>query len=1370
MKKLDILINETLSFIEQNNKTVQNSSFLKNAAKHIAALFNISYVFIDKYSIKEPTILKSVVYYKKGIFTESIAYNIKNTPCEHVVNKKTAIFPKNLQILFPKDVALKQMNAQSYIGIPLWGSNGNPIGLISIIHEQPLTNTKPFEVILQILAIKVAQILEKEILASEITAKNNNLKRVEASNKINQEKFSKAFHNHTVAMEIVDMDTGKRLEANESFLKLLEFSKEELQKGSIYSNKRILNPELMNFNFLKLKKQGYFKNASFNILSKKGSIKNLLVSGTVLNINKQNLTILSFIDVTKQKHFDEILKKSEEKFKQLANLTFEGIIIHNNGITIDVNHSFEKLFGYTKDELIGKDTIKFLYPKKYHQIILEHRNNKQSPILEIEGIKKDGTIFPIEIEGRDVITDDNKKIRVGALRDLTERTKNKEQTLKLSTAIEQSSNTIVITDVHGIIEYVNPKFTRQTGYTFEQAIGQTPRVLKSGNQPKQFYTHLWKTISSGKTWSGEFCNKTKKGDLFWEQATITPIKNNEGKIINYLAVKEDISDRKESEKKLNEAFEILKNSEDYLSTILESMNEGFWAVDLNNITTEVNPKMCQILGVNEDDVVGQPVSKFLDATNYQILIDEEEKRNDHVSSQYEIAFKNSKGNNIPCLVNTTPIFNSQGKVIGSFGMISDISSLKNAIALTENQNNELQKLSKELSYNNALLKESNLRFKNLFEHSPVSIWEQDYTKVIQLVNQKKLEVTNFEDYLNKHPDFVKECISKIAILDVNTITKELFGINNVKELKKHFENTDSHIALKAIKSELIAIAQGENEFNYITQLKNKAGKRIDVIVNSVIIDSKGKAIASVIDISPITDAEKKLKQSEKKFRELYEKSGDAIMIGRNGRFTDLNKAALQLFGYTSKEKFLKTKIADLYPKLQPDGMDSYVKSNEMLAIAFKEGTHRFEFTHKKENGKTFPAEILLTAISNKKGNKILHGVLRDITERKKVLKDLTIAKEKAEESDRLKTEFLNNMSHEIRTPMNGILGFSEMLAHADLDEQKRTNYINIIQSSGKQLLRVIDDILEISRLGTHQVKVIEDKVCLNDLLFELFSIFDIRAKENRTPLYLKKQLSDIESIIITDASKLNKIISNLIENAIKFTNKGIIEFGYTIVNKSNKPQLQLYVKDTGIGIKPEKHQLIFERFQQAEKELVKNVGGLGLGLAIARENTTLLGGTISVESNIMSGSTFYVNIPYTPVHPVKINSNKAPKLTILIAEDEEINFMFLETLLKSIMKLDCTILHAKNGREAVEICENNPTIDMVLMDLKMPLLNGFLATKQIRKFNKSVPIIAQTAYSTLKDKEESLKMGCNNFISKPIKKEEFVEVVNSYLIEKGVAN
>ncbi len=380
-------------------------------------------------------------------------------------------------------------------------------------------------------------------------------------------------------------------------------------------------------------------------------------------------------------------------------------------------------------------------------------------------------------------------------------------------------------------------------------------------------------------------------------------------------------------------------------------------------------------------------------------------------------------------------------------------------------------------------------------------------------------------------------------------------------------------------------------------------------------------------------------------------------------------------------------------------------------------------------------------------------------------KELTIAKEKAEESDKLKTEFLQNLSHEIRTPMNAILGFSEFLDDANKEEKKR--YISIIRNSGNQLLHIIDDILEISRLETNQIQVDETEICLNNLLLDHYLFFNLEAKKKDLQLYLKKGLSDEESTVVTDQSKLNKIIGNLLENAIKYTNKGYIEYGYKI----NDGNIEFYVKDTGRGIKKENQKIIFKRFSQEEKSLSKNVGGLGLGLSIVKGNVDLLGGKITVESEKGKGSIFTVTIPYKPVFTAtgkkeeteKTNKTyKTPAYNILIAEDEEFNYLLIETILKN-SPYNFTIYHAINGEKAIEFCKENKDISLIFMDLKMPVMDGFEATKEIKKHFPNCPVIAVTAYTSLAKKAKALSVGCDDFISKPIKSDIINSIIDKYL-------
>ena len=391
-------------------------------------------------------------------------------------------------------------------------------------------------------------------------------------------------------------------------------------------------------------------------------------------------------------------------------------------------------------------------------------------------------------------------------------------------------------------------------------------------------------------------------------------------------------------------------------------------------------------------------------------------------------------------------------------------------------------------------------------------------------------------------------------------------------------------------------------------------------------------------------------------------------------------------------------------------------------------------------------------------------------ERKKAEDDLILALEKAQESDRLKSAFLTNMSHEIRTPMNGILGFTSLLKEPNLTGEEQQDYINVIEESGDRMLNTINDLMDISMIesGLMKTKISETKI--NVLTKKLFSFFEPEVEKKGMSLKLNNTLSDEKATIITDNEKVNSILTNLIKNAIKYSKKGSIEFGYVLKTDSETSELEFYVKDTGIGVPKDRQQAIFERFVQADIEDRDVYEGNGLGLSISKAYVEMLNGKIWVKSEVGIGSTFYFTIPYKAAKEDIPESKDAKaelgtvhqekKLKILITEDEEVSYLHLSLVLKNIEK---EILHAKNGMEAVEICRNNPDIDLILMDVKMPKMGGLEATKLIREFNKNVVIIAQTAYALAGDREKTLEAGCNDYISKPIDKEMLFEKIGRLL-------
>lgn len=368
------------------------------------------------------------------------------------------------------------------------------------------------------------------------------------------------------------------------------------------------------------------------------------------------------------------------------------------------------------------------------------------------------------------------------------------------------------------------------------------------------------------------------------------------------------------------------------------------------------------------------------------------------------------------------------------------------------------------------------------------------------------------------------------------------------------------------------------------------------------------------------------------------------------------------------------------------------------------------------------------------------------------------AEQRAIDSDRLKTAFLQNISHEIRTPMNSIVGFSQLLKDEKTSETDKTDYLEMITKSSDQLLNIINEVLDISLIDTGHISINKKRVQLNNLLEELYLSFKPLIK-NEISFSLLKGLSDQSGLILTDELKVTQILNNLLNNAIKFTDKGYIKFGYSFVNN----ELKFFIEDSGIGVDHDFHDKIFERFRKVDTDNSRLYEGVGLGLAICKGNIDLLKGKIWVESEPGKGSKFFFIIPYEPVYEaetIKINITESKKnlneLTILVAEDDEINYLYIKEIFKGT---GAEIIRAVNGKEAVELCQKNDKISMLLMDIKMPVMNGYEAIKQIRELRPDLPIIAQTAFALSNEMLKAFNAGSNDYISKPFKKEQLLAIV-----------
>jgi len=508
-------------------------------------------------------------------------------------------------------------------------------------------------------------------------------------------------------------------------------------------------------------------------------------------------------------------------------------------------------------------------------------------------------------------------------------------------------------------------------------------------------------------------------------------------------------------------------------------------------------------------------------------------------------------------------------------------------------------------------------------------------------------------------------------------------------------------------------------------------------------------------------SENELRKSEELFKSFVINSADLTTL------TDLNDQVL--FISPQCDKFLGFSCDGLIGKhiqlnFHPDDKEACLQKWKQLR---SNGEEIYNFEYRIFDSKGDLHWVSHSAIQVLVEQKLIgiHSTIRDITERKLAEQLLIQAKDKAEESDRLKTAFLHNISHEIRTPINSIVGFSEFLNEPNLKPEKLKHFTDIITQSSYQLLSIISDIVSIATIEAGQEKIHETEVNLNSILRLLSEQFELKSQKENFCLILKHLLPDNEVTILSDETKLKQILTNLIGNAIKFTKQGYVNFGYKL--KDN--ELEFFVEDTGIGIPHEMHDEIFKRFHQVENTTARQFGGSGLGLSISKAYVELMGGKIWLTSELNKGSTFYFTIPYKKVkkspivekQPLKEIKDESDLIkTILIAEDEDSNFMLLEEMLST---LNINIIRAINGIEAVNTCKLNNRIDLILMDIKMPIMDGYEATKQIKKIKPNLPIIAQTAYSTEVDRNKALASGCTDFVGKPIKKILLISKIKEHL-------
>lgn len=630
------------------------------------------------------------------------------------------------------------------------------------------------------------------------------------------------------------------------------------------------------------------------------------------------------------------------------------------------------------------------------------------------------------------------------------------------------------------------------------------------------------------------------------------------------------------------------------------------------------------------------------------------------------------------------------------------------------------------------IEESEIKYRIATEATKDGIWEWNLVTNDTILSKRFHEILGFESDYDVKPLTYQEWEDRLHPDDKERV---------LQTIQNHLEHkTDYNVEYRHLHK--------SNKYRW----QNSIGKST--------FDKNGKPIRMIGSIRDITTsklAEKQLNDERNFLKNILENMSDAfVSIDKNWCYTYMNLKAGEILG-RNPEELIGKNIWKEFPEGigQPFQLNYEKVMKEKVSIQMEEYYPPFD---KWLQNSIFPTKNGISVF------------FTDITNRKKIELELVKAKEKAEESDQLKSAFLANMSHEIRTPMNGILGFSSLLSEPGLGKEEQQEYINLIQISGARMLNLISEIIDISKIESGMVEISMQEVNVNEKVQFVYDLLKLDAEEKSIELsYNSNQFPDL--YLITDPEKLYAILTNLVKNAIKYTDKGAIEFGYNIKDKN----IEFFVKDTGIGIPIARQAAIFERFIQVDIANIQARQGAGLGLAIAKAFVSLLGGKIWLESQEGIGTTFYFTLPFnTQNRPMNLQkaitqqiekenaSHISTKLKMLIADDDAIS---RKLILKTVDEFGDQIIQAVNGREAVAKFLEHSDVDLILMDVQMPEMNGYEAIREIRKINNDVIIITQSAFGLTGDREKAISAGSTDYITKPLDKNELVQLLNKYFID-----
>ncbi|NTW24703.1 MAG: PAS domain S-box protein [Lentimicrobium sp.] len=1088
-------------------------------------------------------------------------------------------------------------------------------------------------------------------------------------------------------------------------------------------------------------KKIWFANKAYPILDENGALLNVIIQHE---------------DISERKNAEESLKIKERQLSDLINATNDIICFKDGaGRWLKANNADLELFGLIgTDYFMKKDSelAQNAHPMHFNSFLECEKTDeiawlKRTPSIEDEVIPViDGEPRTYEVIKTPVFNEDGSRSGLVVFgRDITHRKATeqalRESELKYRQMVEYTPDAIVIHAEDKIL-FVNPAALKLMGVDSYEQIRNVSLLAFMHPESREIAINRIKKVSETGIPAGFIEEKfvNLKGEIIEGEIISIPVQYLGQKAIQVII--RDVTDRKR-------ATEALKESEDKFRTLAESSPYAIMIYQ-DDRWVYTNPAGEKLCGYSAEELCSMFFWEIV-AEDYQEMIRERGKRRQQgleSTPSYEFKIRSKDGKYKWVYLSGSSLL-YRGRLAGIISVI-DITERKQTEDAIHRERMLLRTLIdnlpdtiyfKDATARKIVANRADLNLFGIKEESMAlgktdeellgeEIGKRGYLDDLQVLNTGISLINSENDVIDGEGKLRWMLTSKIPLIDEEGRVNGLVGIGHDITDRRHAET---------VQQVLFQISNAVLTTNDLQQLfviiRDQLGKLLDT-TNFYIAFYDEKT--GMLSTPYFTD--------EKEEADTWpaEKSATGYVIN-NKKSVLAYKADIERLGREG-EIDIVGEMCEIWL-----GVPLMVEGKAIGAIVVQSYDNPDEYTHKDLEMLEFVSRQISLSIQKKKAEQ-----------------DIRLALAKAEESDRLKTAFLNNMSHEIRTPLNGILGFTSLLDDPETTPEDQQYFYRIINQNGEQLLSIINDIISIATIEAGQEQVREVKTDVNDMLGILYDQFKLQSAGKQLILNYKTSLSSSGALIMTDETKLRQILANLIGNALKFTEQGMVEFG---CNKEGS-MLGFYVKDTGIGIPPDMHKAIFDRFMQARMNPRKDYGGNGLGLAISKAYVDLLGGDIWLKSTPGKGTTFYFTIPYNAFGIVaeaikpetEILSGVTGKgKTLLIAEDVYANYQLLEVILK---KLDYRIIHVENGIEAIDTIRHIPEIDLVLMDLKMPEMDGYQATGIIKQMRPELPVIAVTAYALGGDKEKALKAGCDDYICKPVKANNLIETINRFLKPK----